>query len=266
MQGERFRRPGAGRFDRQADRLVGAKRRHSVPRRPRDGSGDRNWRAPAPRRPLPWAVRARGVECDRGWRDARGERESFSGGRRSQPVAHRGGRRARSLLRARDEALPRARPPTHTGIVDRRGCAAGTAGRRRHDSAFRSRRNRRRSGVRGRIDARSVHRASDRSPQHSRRPRYQPRPRSSWHLGQRCGGLEHLLEPASATSRGPAFLFVDSFASILPAALGFAAGAMVWMAFGELLPEALETAPSRVVAFVGGAAFALMLLFQVLVS
>ena len=64
----------------------------------------------------------------------------------------------------------------------------------------------------------------------------------------------------------PAFLFVDSFASILPAALGFAAGAMVWMAFGELLPEALETAPSRVVAFVGGAAFALMLLFQVLVS
>jgi zinc transporter ZupT len=64
----------------------------------------------------------------------------------------------------------------------------------------------------------------------------------------------------------PAFLFVDTFASILPAGLGFAAGAMVWMVFGELLPEALETAPPRVVAFFGGTAFAFMLGFQVLLS
>ena len=64
----------------------------------------------------------------------------------------------------------------------------------------------------------------------------------------------------------PAFLFVDAFESILPAALGFAAGAMVLMVFGELLPEALETAPSRIVALVGGTAFALMLGFQLLLS
>ena len=64
----------------------------------------------------------------------------------------------------------------------------------------------------------------------------------------------------------PAFLFVDTFESILPSALGFAAGAMVWMVIRELLPEALETAPSRIVVFAGGTAFALMLAFQALLS
>jgi len=62
----------------------------------------------------------------------------------------------------------------------------------------------------------------------------------------------------------PAFLFVDTFRSILPVGLGFAAGAMVWMVFGELLPEALEAAPLRAVALAGGAAFVLMLGFQLL--
>jgi zinc transporter ZupT len=62
----------------------------------------------------------------------------------------------------------------------------------------------------------------------------------------------------------PAFLFVDKFKSILPIGLGFAAGAMVWMVLGELLPEALETASARVVALAGGTAFALMLGFQLL--
>jgi ZIP family zinc transporter len=64
----------------------------------------------------------------------------------------------------------------------------------------------------------------------------------------------------------PAFLFVESFTSILPVGLGFAAGAMVWMVLGELLPEALETAPARVVALAGGTAFVLMLGFQLLLS
>ena len=39
---------------------------------------------------------------------------------------------------------------------------------------------------------------------------------------------------------------------------------MVWMVLRELLPEALETAPAKVVAFAGGSAFALMLGFQLL--
>jgi zinc transporter ZupT len=41
---------------------------------------------------------------------------------------------------------------------------------------------------------------------------------------------------------------------------------MVWMVLGELLPEALETAPAKVVALACGTAFALMLGFQLLLS
>ena len=61
----------------------------------------------------------------------------------------------------------------------------------------------------------------------------------------------------------PAYLFVDQFRTILPVGLGFAAGAMVWMVWRELLPETIRQLPSRRVA-VGwtGAAFAAMLAFQ----
>jgi zinc transporter ZupT len=62
----------------------------------------------------------------------------------------------------------------------------------------------------------------------------------------------------------PAFLFVEEFAGMEPAALGFAAGAMVWMAAGELLPEAFAQASPRVVVPVGVAAFAAMAAFQAL--
>ena len=60
----------------------------------------------------------------------------------------------------------------------------------------------------------------------------------------------------------PAFLFVDAFEGILPAALGFAAGAMIWMVARELLPEALEQAPRGVVLATALASFAAMLAFQ----
>ena len=60
----------------------------------------------------------------------------------------------------------------------------------------------------------------------------------------------------------PAFVFVETFQPILPAGLGFAAGAMVWMVLAELAPDALATAPRRVVAAVAALSFAAMMTLQ----
>ena len=46
----------------------------------------------------------------------------------------------------------------------------------------------------------------------------------------------------------PAFLFVETFAGLLPFAMGFAAGCMVWITVAELLPDALEGADASTVA------------------
>ena len=40
----------------------------------------------------------------------------------------------------------------------------------------------------------------------------------------------------------PAFIFVETFQALLPFAMGFAAGCMVWITLAELLPDALEHA------------------------
>ena len=60
----------------------------------------------------------------------------------------------------------------------------------------------------------------------------------------------------------PAFLFVEQFDALLPAGLGFAAGAMAWMAAAELLPDALQHSSRRSVAAATSVAFGAMLALQ----
>ena len=60
----------------------------------------------------------------------------------------------------------------------------------------------------------------------------------------------------------PAFVFVETFEPILPAGLGFAAGAMVWMVLAELLPEARKSAPAKAVWPAALASLAAMVAFQ----
>ncbi len=63
----------------------------------------------------------------------------------------------------------------------------------------------------------------------------------------------------------PAFLFVQTFEPFLPVGLGIAAGAMIWMVFAELIPDALDKAPASHIATAVTLAFTAMLAFQILV-
>lgn len=78
----------------------------------------------------------------------------------------------------------------------------------------------------------------------------------------KCAGwsiVSSLPQPLMAV---PAFLFVEAFRPALPWGIGFAAGAMIFMVLGELLPDALEEGRRSEVATVTTATIVAMMLFQ----
>ena len=60
----------------------------------------------------------------------------------------------------------------------------------------------------------------------------------------------------------PAFLFVEAFSPAVPYAMGFAAGAMVFMVFVELLPEAYDHTRRPTVGLLVGITLVGMMWFQ----
>ncbi|WP_296643358.1 ZIP family metal transporter [Roseinatronobacter sp.] len=68
--------------------------------------------------------------------------------------------------------------------------------------------------------------------------------------------------PPQPIMAAPAYLFVERFRPFLPVGLGLAAGAMIWMVFSELFPDALEKVDSGSAATVVALAFTCMMAFQ----
>jgi zinc transporter, ZIP family len=84
----------------------------------------------------------------------------------------------------------------------------------------------------------------------------------SWSRAAFWSVFSSLPQPLMAV---PAFVFVETFKPLLPFGLGFAAGAMIWMVFSELVPDALEEASGNLVAIILTLSVLAMVAFQVLI-
>ncbi len=84
----------------------------------------------------------------------------------------------------------------------------------------------------------------------------------SWGRAAFWSVFSSLPQPLMAV---PAFIFVETFRPLLPYGLGFAAGAMIWMVFSELVSDALEEASGNLVAIIVTLSVLAMVAFQVLI-
>ena len=84
----------------------------------------------------------------------------------------------------------------------------------------------------------------------------------SWSRAAFWSVFSSLPQPLMAV---PAFVFVETFRPLLPYGLGFAAGAMIWMVFSELVPDALEEASGDLVAVIVTLSVFAMMAFQFLI-
>ena len=84
----------------------------------------------------------------------------------------------------------------------------------------------------------------------------------SWSRAAFWSVFSSLPQPLMAV---PAFVFVETFKPLLPYGLGFAAGAMIWMVFSELIPDALQEASGNLVGVIITLSVLAMVAFQVLI-
>ena len=60
----------------------------------------------------------------------------------------------------------------------------------------------------------------------------------------------------------PSYMFVEAFRPVLPVGLGFAAGAMIWMVFSEIIPEANAGTSTKRIGVIIAISVVIMIIFQ----
>jgi len=85
----------------------------------------------------------------------------------------------------------------------------------------------------------------------------------SWQKAALWSVFTSLPQPLFAV---PAYLFIWYFKEYLPIGLGFAAGAMLWVVFSDIVPESQENLEEKKSATIISLAMVVMLLFQFLLD